>query len=240
MALLYGLAALIAVWWLAKTFAGSNPALLAGWLKKIGGMASMGLAAFLFMRGRLDMAMLVGGFGAWLLGWAYSHPFAQWTNSWKTSAGKVSKVTSRSIEMELDHDSGDMKGRVLQGPFAGRELASLSLDDINKLLSELVTADPDAARLLEAYLDRRFPGGRTDAEPDRDPGLDRMRKPGAMTKQEAYDVLGLQAGAGEEAIRQAHRALMKRIHPDAGGTSALAARVNEAKDVLLKGDVLRQ
>jgi hypothetical protein len=234
MALLYGLAALIAVWWVAKLFAGSNPVLLAGWLKKVGGVAAMALAALLFMRGRLDMAMLVGGFGAWLLGWAYSHPFAQWTNSWRTSPGKVSKVSTRSIEMELDHDSGDMRGTVLDGAFKGRDLASLTHQELVDLLAELTTGDPDAAKLLEAYLDRRFAGRGPDAEPDRDAGLDGVRKPGAMTKQEAYDLLGLKPGADKEAIRQAHRTLMKRIHPGAGGTSALAARVNEAKDVLLK------
>jgi hypothetical protein len=234
MGLLYGLAALIAIWWVAKFFAGSNPALLAAWLKKLGGGAAMALAAFMFMRGRVDMAMLIGGFGAWLLGWAYSHPFAQWTKSWKTSEGKISKVASRSLAMELDHDSGAMRGTVLEGAYKGRDLDSLGAPDLQALMAELQVGDPDAARLLDAYLDRRFPGGREHAQADRDPGLDRAGKPGAMTKQEAYDILGLEKGAGEEAIRQAHRALMKRIHPDAGGTSALAARVNEAKDVLLK------
>ena len=234
MGLLYGLAALVAIWWVAKLFAGSNPALLAAWLKKLGGGAAMALAAFFFMRGRIDMAMLVGSFGAWLLGWAYSHPFAQWTKSWKTSEGKISKVSSRSIEMQLDHDSGTMTGTVLQGTFAGRELDSLAPAELQALSAEVQASDPDAARLLEAYLDRRFAGGREHAQADGDAGLNRPGKPGAMTKQEAYDILGLQPGADEEAIRQAHRALIKRLHPDAGGTSALAARVNEAKDVLLK------
>lgn len=234
MGLLYGLAALIAIWWAAKFFAGSNPVQLAAWLKKLGGGAAMALAGFMLMRGRIDMAMLIGGFGAWLLGWAYSHPLAQWTQSWKTSEGKTSKVASRSLEMELDHDSGTMRGRVLAGMFTGRELDGLAAADLQTLMAEVQSADPDAARLLEAYLDRRFAGRGEHAQADRDAGVNRAGKPGAMTKQEAYDILGLEQGAGEEAIRQAHRALMKRIHPDAGGTSALAARVNEAKDVLLK------
>ncbi len=239
MALLYGLAALIAIWSVAKFFAGSNPAKVAALIKKLGGGAAMAVAVLLFMRGRLDMAMLVGGFGAWLLGWAYSHPFSQWTSNWrksgdKLSPGKTSSVASRTIAMELDHDTGAMRGNIIAGAFKGRELESLSTTELQGLMAEVQTADPDAARLLEAYLDRRFPGGRENAETNRDPGLDRAGKPGAMSKKEAYDILGLQPGAGEDAVRQAHRALIKRLHPDAGGTSALAARVNEAKDVLLK------
>lgn len=234
MGLIYGIAALIAIWWVAKLFAGSNPALLAGAMKKVGGGAAMVLAAVLAMRGRIDMAFLVGGFGAWLLGWAYSHPFAQWTRNAKPSEGKVSKVAARMVEMELDHDSGAMKGRVIEGMFKGRELDAMSPPELTRMLEEFAAQDPDAARLLETYLDRRFPGGREDAQTNRDAGPNGPRQTGAMSKQEAYDILGLESGASEEAIRQAHRSLIKRLHPDAGGSSALAARVNEAKDILLR------
>ena len=104
---------------------------------------------------------------------------------------------------------------------------------IQQLHEACRASDPDGVRLLEAYLDRRFPGWREHAERDADP------RPGpasasVMTKEEAYQVLGLEPGAGEEAIRAAHRTLMKKLHPDQGGSTYLAARVNQAKDILLR------
>lgn len=235
MALLYGLATLLAIWWIAKMFSGANTALLAKYMKTLGGWASLALAAILMVRGRIDMALFVGGFGAWLLGWAYSHPLAQWTQSWRKSPNQESQVRSKMVEMMLDHDSGMMRGRLTGGQFAGRELDSLSRPELHALIKELQGADPDGLRLLDAYLDRRFAGGGENAEANRDAGSGGPGKPGAMSHQEAYDILGLQPGADEEAVRLAHRNLIKRLHPDAGGSSALAARVNEAKDVLLKG-----
>ena len=237
MSLLYGVAVLILVWWLAKLFAGANPKVLAKLGKTAGGVASLGLAALLMARGRMDMAVFLGGIGAWLLGWSATGPGGirfPWADRGGPTPGATSKVGSILLEMELDHDSGAMRGKVRSGAYAGRDLDSLEPAELSALMRDCLARDPDGARLLEAYLDRRSPGWREDAQGDRDPGQRGAPGAGAMTQQEAYEILGLQAGAGEEAIREAHRALMKRIHPDAGGTSGLAARVNQAKDVLLK------
>jgi DnaJ homolog subfamily C member 19 len=59
------------------------------------------------------------------------------------------------------------------------------------------------------------------------------RQSASMTRQEAYEVLGLKPGADEDAIHAAHRRLMRTAHPDAGGSDWLASRVNQARDVLL-------
>ncbi len=88
--------------------------------------------------------------------------------------------------------------------------------------------------LSQADADRRRAGGREHADAHADAWQARPLRPGAMSEKEAYEILGLDAGAGEDAVRAAHRSLIKKIHPDAGGSAALAARVNEAKDILLK------
>ncbi len=234
MTLLYGLAALGLVWWLSKVAARANPAVLARNVKRIGGTLAMILAGVVLLRGRIDMAFLLGGFGAYLFGWS-GLPFARLTQrgASKPSSGVVSRVRSAMIEMELDHDTGAMAGTVLAGAYTGRRLDEMREPELQALLAECAARDADALRLLEAYLDRRFPGWRVDADRDEDPGPDRHAKAGAMTEEEAYQILGLEPGASTEEIRRAHRTLMKKLHPDQGGTTYLAARVNGAKEILL-------
>jgi hypothetical protein len=149
------------------------------------------------------------------------------------SAGKTSSVRSRFIETSLDHDSGDLRGMVREGQFAGRALDDLDEQDLAALARE-IAGDTDSEALLEAYLDRRFPGGRTNAENDPGPRPGGATQSGAMTDEEAYQVLGLSPGAGEAEIRAAHRRLLKGVHPDQGGSTFLAARINQAKDQLLR------
>ena len=231
MALLYGIAAVALLWWLSQKFATANTAALARALKVVGGVVAFGGAALMAARGRLDMALLLGGVGAWLLGWtAFRGPWG--AGGAQRSTGTVSRVRSATIEMELDHDTGDMDVTVLAGSLAGRRLGELDEAALQRLLEECRRSDPDGARLLEAYLDRRSPGWREHAETDEHPRPGRDAA-GAMTEEEAYQILGLAPGAAPEEIRRAHRTLMKKLHPDQGGSTYLAARVNQAKEVLL-------
>jgi hypothetical protein len=232
MTLIYGIAAVAVVWWLSKQFANANPAVLARALKVVGGILAFGGAGVMALRGRIDMVLMLGTLGAWLLGWsAFQLPWMRGRQA--RTPGSVSRVRSAMIEMELDHDTGAMNGSVLTGAFAGRRLDDLDPAALRHLHEECRASDPDGVRLLEAYLDRRFAAWREDAQAHGDPGASAQPKAGAMTEQEAYEILGLQPGAGVDDIRRAHRTLMKRLHPDQGGSTYLAARVNLAKDVLL-------
>ncbi|MDA8870531.1 DnaJ domain-containing protein [Rhizobiaceae bacterium] len=145
-----------------------------------------------------------------------------------------SVVRSAALEMELDHGSGEMDGLVLAGRHEGKALSELDRAALMELHDD-VRDDGESSALLEAYLDRRLPGWRENGEAEADTGEARPLRTGTMREEEAHEVLGLEPGASTEAIRAAHRRLMKSAHPDAGGSTFLAAKINEAKDVLLRG-----
>jgi hypothetical protein len=230
--LLYGIAGVAILWWFLSNFAHANPATLAKLFKVIGGIAALGIAGLLAVRGRIDMALLIGSFGAWLLGWSRL-TFPNLAGRAQPAPGSASRVRSKLIEMTLDHDTGEMEGIVLAGAFTGQQLGALDEARLLNLLAECHTSDPDGGRLLEAYLDRRFPYWREDTRAEEQPRADARPASGAMTPEEAYQILNLEPGATADEIRQAHRTLMKKLHPDQGGSTYLAARVNQAKDVLL-------
>jgi hypothetical protein len=156
----------------------------------------------------------------------------------RSTPGKKSVVRSAWLEVELDHDTGDMNGFVLAGPFEARTLDELSEEELRALAAD-IRGDRESAELLEAYLDRRMPGWRDGADADMGAGHAGPYDTGAMTHEEAYKILGLEAGATAADVRQAHRRLMQRVHPDLGGNAFLAQRVNEARDVLLRDHVDR-
>ncbi len=185
----------------------------------------------LTFRGRIDAAIPLGFLGAYLLD-LQGMSMPGWGQRTQGTPGLRSRVRSAALEMELDHDTGALTGRVLAGAHAGRSLDDLGEAELADLAALCRASDPEGERLLEAYVDRRFPGRRKAAHGDADPGAPR-RDSAALTEQEAYEILGLQPGAGEDDIRRAHRALMKKLHPDHGGSTYLATRVNQAKDVLL-------
>jgi len=196
-----------------------------------GGVLGMVGALLLLLRGRLGLAAalanVVANFAGWRIPGAGSSAFRNVGAG--ARPGRASAARSAMIEMRLDHDSGAMTGKVLAGAYAGRAVETLSRPELSLLRQELKRDDPDGVSLLEAYLDRRFAGWR---EADQDQR--QRRGSGAMSRGEALEVLGLAEGASAADIIRAHRTLMKKFHPDHGGSTTLAARVNQAKDVLMQ------
>jgi hypothetical protein len=214
-----------------NAFTRVKPHTAAAVLKTGGGLGALALAGLFGARGRLDVAIPLGITGLGLLGWLpWSIPGL--ADRVRRSPGQVSRVRSAFLEMELDHDTGAMWGRILAGRHEGRNLDALDLATLTALLADI---DEESRALLVAYLDRREPRWREHAQGDAAAGAGRSGwSSGKMTEEEAYQILGLKPGATAEQIGRAHRSLMKKLHPDQGGSTYLAARINEAKDVLLR------
>ncbi|MDI1342855.1 MAG: DnaJ domain-containing protein [Pseudolabrys sp.] len=227
--LVFGLLALVLALWALNVVSKVDPKLGARVLKAGGGLLSIGMAVFLGLRGEIGIAIPLGAFGLGLLGWVPFGP-AGFSDRTQKSGGQTSRVRTAFIEMALDHDSGAMGGLVLAGRFQGRTLESLDTKTLVELLTEI---DDESRALLVPYLDRRDAGWREHAQGDAATGRPAASS-GKMSEQEAYQILGLEAGASADVIARAHRTLMKKFHPDQGGSTYLAARINEAKEILLR------
>jgi hypothetical protein len=146
--------------------------------------------------------------------------------------GQTSTIRTRYLHMSLDHDSGTMTGEVLDGRFRGRQLDQLNLQELRSLLEECEQNDAQSAAVLQAYLERTH--SREYGASHAGAGATSERAGGSpMTRTEAYEILGLSPGAGAQEIIDAHRRLMQKLHPDRGGSTYLAAKLNQAKDLLL-------
>jgi hypothetical protein len=236
--LIAGVVAVILLYSLLQMFRAANPVVLARAIKIGGGVVSLAVAAFTGLKGELAVAVPLGIFGAGLLGWSPfgASGFGNIAGMFgglggQRSQGQTSRVRSQFLDMRLDHDSGELTGQIIAGPNAGHFLSEFDLLQLTAMISGF---DAESVSLLESYLDRRFPAWRQDAQGNAAGGQSRPAASGKMTNEEAYQILGLQPGAGRDEIGRAHRALMKKLHPDQGGSTYLAARVNEAKDTLLR------
>ncbi len=153
------------------------------------------------------------------------------------ATGQASEVSTRFLRMTLDHDTGAVTGEVLEGEHQGRSLESLSTEELVRLLRAYWTEDADSCRVLESYLDRTREGWRDMAEEEAERAHAESKgeafAEGPMTKEEAYRILGLQPGASPDEIKQAYHRLMAALHPDHGGSDYLAAKINQAKAMLL-------
>ncbi|RUT28600.1 molecular chaperone DnaJ [Arsenicitalea aurantiaca] len=214
--------------WIGKT----DIRTLASSLRWIGGGVALFLGVILSIGGRAGIGSMLAFGGVALLrqAWQQRH------NSKPLGVGSdtVSTVRSRYIRMQLDHDTGEVWGEIVAGSMKGTDLDALDEDGTRHFIEE-ITGDADSVSLLETYLDANRAGwreylGRGDGEAGQ---TGTSGASGLMDRAQALEILGLSEGATAQQIREAHRSLMKKVHPDAGGSTFLAARINEAKDFLL-------
>ena len=227
-----GLAVVVGLYFVVRGLRGTNPQNLQRTIAIVVGLVAAVVLIFFAVSGRM------GAFG-WavlllpaLLRWrAISQAMR---NMRGPTPGKYSDIETPYLRMTLEHDSGVLRGTVLQGKFEGRNLEELSLDDLVDLLHECRVNDPQSATVLETYLDRVHGGEWRGAGGNAEGGRASAGS-SAMSSDEAYEVLGLKSGASDAEIRDAHRKLLMANHPDRGGSTYIAAQINQAKDVLLPG-----
>jgi DnaJ-domain-containing protein 1 len=241
--LLLGVAGLLALVLLARLFVSVQPAQLVSALRLFVMVASGGLGIYFAATGRVSWA--IPAFAIFAGAAARASGLWRWRPSGSPSGDGSSTVETAYLSMTLDHATGNMEGTVLKGAFQGRALSSLSIEALLALLDECRAEDAQSTRVLEAYLDRVHPDWRQQAEGAAAPGAGAAGGAGPggrgapppgrnrMSRQEALELLGLQAGATPDQIKEAHRRLMNKNHPDKGGSTYLAAKINEAKEVLL-------
>lgn len=196
--------------------------------------------------------ILIAVTGRWNLLWALAFPALPLITRWRAlrsmqknakgpSSGQASQVDTRFLRMTLDHDTGDMDGEVREGDFAGRQLSALKLGELIEFWRTCAREDEPSRTVLESYLDRAHPEWRDvvgeGAQQSRTQGAGNPESPwtrNGMSVEEAREILGVAPEASDAEIESAYRREMKRAHPDQGGSDWMAAKVNQAKDVLLK------
>lgn len=236
-----GIALLAGALLAGRWFMNAEPRSIIGVFKWIGLAIVIMVVVFFAVTGRLGWAlMLAPALLMWLMRFRALARTAKNFSRMSAArggggAGQGSKIETRFLRMTLDHGSGAMEGEVLEGTYAGRVLEELSLPELVELLRTCWVEDERSAQVLEAYLDRNHEDWREKySTEDAKTGRGDTAGKGAMTRHEAHQVLGLEPGASADKIKEAYRRLIANLHPDHGGSSYLAAKINQAKDVLLR------
>ena len=232
--LIAGTIALVLLLILSMRASSANTVKLMGVVRKVLGGALLILAGYMGFLRHFPYMITIGSAGLALLGWDSIFKRGRVRTTQNQGAGNISSVQSEYFEMVLDQDANKIYGRVVKGKFAGAEFVNLSEINLAELYHECY-ADEQSRSLLEAYLDRELPDWREKFGSQQGNGSNTGTSNGKMTKEEAYEVLGLKSTATEKDIIEAHKRIIGQLHPDRGGTNYLAATINRAKDTLLGG-----
>ena len=100
-----------------------------------------------------------------------------------------------------------------------------------KKATALIGSCEQGGTICEAYLDRHHENWREQTSAASSAASSDAEAP--MSRQLALEILGLADGVNEADVIRAHREMMRRLHPDRGGSDYLAKKLNAAKDFLL-------
>jgi hypothetical protein len=220
--------------WLVRAFSEADARELARGLRQAGVILAALLCGALFIVGvasERGLLVFLGACGMGAVGYGLWRRRSQATSAGGTALQPRSEIETEFVKMRIDHDGGTLSGTVLKGRLRGRGLGELSRDQLVKLWRECRPRDQHAASLVEAYLDRFMPSWRQHAISDDTAAVQAQE---VMTAEEAHAILGLAAGAAESEIREAYHRLMIKMQPEEGGSPYLAAKLKEARDMLLK------
>lgn len=221
-----GLALLIGLIIGANALAQADPkAILKG--LRISGAIILGLlAAFFTFTGRFQFAPPLAVAALFLM---RNKPLFRGSSP---SSGQQSDVKTDWFHATLDHDSGEMDALILQGDYEGRQLSDLSLHQLQDLQNRIFD-DEKSASILFTFIERQYPDHKNDTGGDYYRDTSTENKSNGMSIEEALEILELEAGANHEQIKAAHKRLMKKFHPDHDGSAYMAAKINQAKDILI-------
>lgn len=232
-----GIAILLGLWLAARWYVSAQPVTVIRVLRWTAAILGIGLIIAVALTKQISwLFFAIPVLLPWLM---RARSAARMARNWQrmsgaagqSAAGQSSQVETGYLRMNLDHATGGMDGEVLQGQYRGRTLSNLSLKELLALLCEC-SNDEKSQQVLAAYLERTHPDWR-DAAQARDSATSSGN--GVMSREEAYKILELKPGATSKDIKEAHHRLMTKIHPDTGGSTYLATKINQAKDMLLGG-----
>lgn len=242
------IAVALLAWLLVRWFVRTPPKQVVATAKRAALVAGLGVLILLAVTGRLNWLVAAGaaslpflrrGFMLFrylpmvrgLFGGASRSPGA--SHGFNRHSSPFSTLETRFLRVSLDITTGNLDGEVLEGAYEGQFLSRMTQDQLLALLGVCQAEDPRSAALLNAYLDRHHAGWRAQAGPQGGRRESNTPPNHAMSPAEARDILGINAEATREEVLQAHRRLIHKLHPDRGGSTYLAAKINQAKDCLL-------
>lgn len=199
-------------------------------LLKYSGYAIAAVALLLAATGRLHwigaLIAMIFPFAKAIGGFALRYfPFLKWIHQQKFGN---SVLNTRFLRIVVVATSGKIEGEIIAGEHQGSTLDSLSENQLKELLLIYQQQDSESARLLSVYMAKRF---------NQHYGQNQQSgsaETNSLNRKEALQILGLGDNADDKDVIRAHRSLIQKVHPDRGGSDYLAAKINQAKDFLLK------